>query len=109
MLYWSAIFQGIGFVYMFFLMEETNYSRKTITGQESQEASGTQTPTEAEKTTTTIDGKVALDTATSAKSTEAGLGAIRQSRKTYLQKMRLFQSDAFTKKNQLLGMVTRPL
>lgn len=47
--YWCAIFCGIGFVFLFFFMEETNFHRGTITGQEISSktplsASGTQTP-----------------------------------------------------------------
>ncbi|KAK4970562.1 hypothetical protein LTR66_011526, partial [Elasticomyces elasticus] len=39
-LYWCAIFCGIGFVFLFFFMEETNYSRTPITGQTSSPSSG---------------------------------------------------------------------
>jgi len=104
-LYWSAIFQGIGFVYLFFFMEETNYSRKTIAGQESKEASGTQTPVITKEATP--DEKTVVETPASP--TEEGLGAMSLPQKTYLQKLKLFQPHAFSKKNQLAGMMLRPL
>lgn len=106
--FWAAIFNGIGFIYCFLFMEETNYSRKTITGQESKEASGTQTPviTQAEKGATP-DEKTVSDT--QEPTTEEGLGVINLPKKTYLQKLKLFQPGVFSKKNELVGMMTRPL
>jgi MFS family permease len=109
-LYWSAIFNAIGFVYLFFLMEETNYSRKTIAGQESAQASGTQTPDPTEKDTTTSDEKTVVETpGTPHATTEQGLGAVSLPQKTYLQKLRLFVPGAFSKKNEIPGMMLRPL
>lgn len=108
-LYWAAIFQGIGFVYLFFLMEETNYSRQTVTGQESKVASGTQTPVvePMEKDATTPDEKTVVETPS--RTAEEGLGELSTSKKTYTQKLKLFQPGAFSKKNELAGMMLRPL
>ncbi|KAL2439289.1 putative MFS-type transporter [Exophiala dermatitidis] len=109
-LYWAAIFNAIGFVYCFLFLEETNYSRQTITGQESkEEASGTQTPDviPTEGGAVAANEKTAIDTPVPA--AEEDLGIIHPTKKTYLQKLRLFQPGAFSKKNELAGMMTRPL
>ncbi|EXJ93353.1 hypothetical protein A1O1_01745 [Capronia coronata CBS 617.96] len=105
--FWAAIFNGIGFIYCFLFMEETNYSRKTITGQESAEASGTQTPiTSGPEKGANPDEKTVFEPPPS---TEEGLGVVEWRKKTYLQKLKLFQPGVFSKKNELAGMMIRPL
>lgn len=111
-LFFCAIFQAIGFVYLFFFMEETNYSRKTITGQESKESkesSGTQTPImeNVAGKETAVGEKTIVETP--AQANEEGVGTIAMPTKTYLQKLKLFQPGALAKENQLLGMMMRPL
>ncbi|EXJ91478.1 hypothetical protein A1O3_00026 [Capronia epimyces CBS 606.96] len=107
-LFWAAIFNGIGFIYCFLFMEETNYSRKTIAGQEDKEESGTLTPeTVQPEKGATPDEKAVLGA--SLPPTEEGLGVINLPKKTYLQKLKLFQPGVFSKKNELIGMMTRPL
>jgi len=107
-LYWCAIFCVIGFVYLFLFMEETNYVRTTITGQESKNGSGTQTPDEPVHETA-ISEKKGLAVAPPPVSTEEGMEHVARPTKTYLQKMRLFESNAFSKPNRLPRMVARPL
>ncbi|KAF2099206.1 MFS general substrate transporter [Rhizodiscina lignyota] len=104
-LYWCAIFCGIGFVFLFFFMEETNYTRSPIHGdtptsasEQSSEAVGTEKQLD-EKAIAPVDNPVA----------ETGNTTLPPSRKTYIQKLYLFQSMDLNKPNQLKGMVMRPL
>ncbi|KAJ9644288.1 hypothetical protein H2204_001639 [Knufia peltigerae] len=107
-LYWAAIFNGIGFIYCFFLMEETNYSRNTLAGQESREQSGTQTPVPDETDKSTVpDEKTVYQTPGPA--TEEGVGSTILPKKSYTQKLKLFQPGSFSKKNEIPGMMLRPL
>lgn len=92
-------------------MEETNYSRATTITQASPDTTGTQTPvieSGAEKSGSPTEKSI-MNSPVSSNSAEEGFVDTPQSKKTYLQKMRLFEADAFTKKNELLGMVMRPL
>lgn len=114
-LYWCAIFCGIGFIFCFFFMEETNFHRTTITGTEEAKAeSGPDSPADEgvmasgdEKRIT--DDNTAVDT--QPQLTEEGMATTTQEfkPKTYVQKLVLFDSDAFTRPNRLRGMMTRPL
>ncbi|KIW54296.1 hypothetical protein PV05_06663 [Exophiala xenobiotica] len=109
-LYWAAIFNGVGFVYCFFLMEETNYSRKSLAGEESMKQSGTQTPIAEmnEKNTSQSPDEKTVSQAPGP-TTEEGLGIVSLPKKTYMQKLKLFQPGAFSKKNEIPGMMLRPL
>jgi len=111
-LYWCAIFCGIGFVFCFFFMEETNFHRSSITGMESKEASGTQSPIGPAAVkgneTTTLDGKTAVPSEPSV--TEEGHGTHESYRKkTYIDKIKLFHPETFNRPNRLGGMMIRPL
>lgn len=96
-LYWPAIGCGFGFLILFFLMEETNYDRKTIGVVESIESSANSTYDSAndpekgteipEPTTTSIEA-----------------GPVHN-KKTFLQKLSLLDK---TRPNQLLTMMWRP-
>ncbi|KAF2644237.1 serine/threonine kinase 16 [Massarina eburnea CBS 473.64] len=101
-LYWCAIFCGIGFVFLFFFMEETNYVRNDI-ALLSRTPSPTPTPdlASSEKTETTPS---TLPTPASLPPTPPP-----RSRKTYLSKLALYQTSDLQKPNQLPGMMTRPL
>jgi len=46
-LYWCAIFCAIGFVFLFFFMKETNYSRAVIIGHEEEPPASLSTATTA--------------------------------------------------------------
>jgi len=101
-LYWCAIFCGVGFIFLFFFMEETNYSRAVLLGYENEPvASNASTPVEAsvgEKTAISQDVEPTQSrTMTSSKG------------KSYSDKIKIFRSYDFFKPNHLAGMVSRPL
>lgn len=107
-LYWAAIFNAIGFVYLFFFMEETNYSRQVIAGRE-ESTSDIRYPDgqhEASKAPPREDCKNISD---SVSSTEEGQQTIQLPKKRYLQKLRLFEPGTFSKPVLLKGMFLRPL
>lgn len=96
--YWCAIFCAIGFVFLFFFMEETNYNRQHVGTPAS--TPGDTTPTE--KLSGEKIAPVESNTSATALPTE-------YKRKTYLDKIKLFQEADLQKDNQLLGMMWRPL
>ncbi|KAL2061685.1 hypothetical protein VTL71DRAFT_7062 [Oculimacula yallundae] len=92
-LYWPAIGCGFGFLILFFLMEETNYDRKTIGVVEviASSSSATTNPTnEPEKGNGTP---------------EYTTGGSSYKKKTFIQKMSLVDKP---RPNQLLAMMRRP-
>ncbi|KAK3722972.1 hypothetical protein LTR37_002118 [Vermiconidia calcicola] len=102
-LYWCAIFNGIGFVFLFFFMEETNYSRQIILNHENEpqiarSRSGFADSDDETKEKIHADIEPA-ETSPSPHTTE----------KTYLEKVKLFRFADIQKPNHLLGMVARPL
>ncbi|PSN60646.1 MFS transporter-like protein [Corynespora cassiicola Philippines] len=96
-LYWCAIFNGIGFVFLFIFMEETNYVRHQVGTPP--ETPGTATPAEP------ADPEKAARIASSTEST----GAPSYKSKTYWDKIKLFQKTDLEKPNELKAMMTRPL
>ncbi|KAF9734561.1 hypothetical protein PMIN06_001255 [Paraphaeosphaeria minitans] len=97
-LYWCAIFTAIGFVFIFFFMEETNFVR--IHTGIVPETSNISTPTKS------IPGeKSPIKDAP----LEVPITTDHPCRKTYLDKLKLFQKADLHKPMQLKGMVTRPL
>jgi MFS family permease len=102
-LYWCAIFCGVGFVFLFFFMEETNYSRAVILGHEDHDGTGTNTPRDTfgygEKKTLS-DSKVNEDSPTYIEPPKT---------KSYLQKLKLFRTADMRKPSRLGGMALRPL
>ncbi|KAI9739248.1 MAG: hypothetical protein M1834_007461 [Cirrosporium novae-zelandiae] len=108
-LYWGGIFCGIGFVFLFFFMEETNYHRALTTNFIS--SSGNQTPSPQAHTSPEVidEKKVAPEMEQcTLNDTETGI-AQSYKEKTYLQKIALFQKADLGQPNRLLGMVQRPL
>jgi hypothetical protein len=103
--YWSAIFCGIGFVFIFFFMEETNYVRHHAGTPPS--TSGNATPLNITATSPSNTSKPHDIEKTP--STESAPPPAIYPRKTYLDKLKLFQKSDLAKPNQLLGMMTRPL
>lgn len=100
-LYWAAIFNGIGFVFLFFFMEETNYNRQHVGTPAS--TSGTSTPTVEDEKTAAGDKVTSVTTNTSI------TAAPTYKRKTYFDKLKLWQQADLDKPNELLGMMWRPL
>ncbi|KAF2488544.1 MFS general substrate transporter [Lophium mytilinum] len=103
-LYWCAIFCGIGFVFLFFLMEETNYIRHTPGTPPNLSSS----PSFAQEASPDPE-KADLPEKTPPPSLSEAPRAIYRPKKTYLNKIALFQSADLHKPNELLAMVTRPL
>ena len=96
-LYWPAIGCAFGFIILFFLMEETNYDRKTVGVVEihaSSASSTTEPASEAEKGARLREAP--------ASTLEAG--TVYQ-KKTFLQKLSLMDKP---RPNNLLTMVWRP-
>ncbi|KAH9826482.1 MFS general substrate transporter [Teratosphaeria destructans] len=105
-LYWCAIFCGIGFVFLFFFMEETNYSRRVIIGHEASpgETPGTATPAEPSD----IEKKVPASPDVEAADDHA-LPPTTYKKKTYFDIIKLFRTADMRKDNHLIGMAARPL
>lgn len=102
-LYWCAIFCAIGFVFLFFFMEETNYSRSIILAHENEpeqtDSPSSGTPSEHEKKITPTED---------VEPAEASPAPLKK-QKTYFDKVKLWQSADIKKSNHLVGMVVRPL
>jgi hypothetical protein len=88
-------------------MEETNYQRSTIAGTESQLQNGAESQVANAEAKTASPNKKALIDETEA--TEQGLGTITYRRKTYLDKLKLFDSKVVSQRNQIGRMMVRPL
>lgn len=108
MQYWCAIFCAMGFVFLFFFMEETNYDRHAISGVTATQASsptGSASPAEIanEKAVMPKTGEAEADTESSQGTQQT------YKKKNYLDKIKLFQSADLRKSNHLGGMIARPL
>ena len=102
-LYWCAIFCGIGFVFLFFFMEETNYSRAVIIGHESAPQAFTSPSALSIKTEKKVPDSPHIEPV------EAMAQPVSKSRNSYFDKLKLFQSADLSKPNHLAGSVARPL
>lgn len=102
-LYWCAIFCAIGFIFLFFFMEETNYSRSIILSHEN-EPDTTVSPSSVSESG---DEKKDVAETDIERAETPAVGQYKQ--KTYLDKIKPFRTYDFKKPNHLLGMVTRPL
>ena len=110
-LYWCAIFCGMGFVFLFFFMEETNYSRSVIVGHEneSQTHTGTATPTHSDdEKKTPSSPKIHEDEQATSEVDEAGQPTNLKT-KSYLDKIKPVRKYDLQKPNRLTGMMLRPL
>lgn len=115
-LYWSAIFNGVGFVILFFFMEETNFRREVLFGHEIEEGT-------AETTTMTMmtgkpaslahsdDEKKTPDSPQVQEAEEQGEAgqASTYTKKSYMDKLKPLRSADIYKPNRLVGMAIRPL
>ena len=98
--YWPAIFLGVGFVFLFFFMEETNYDRKTVGIVEANvvSATGSQGASELEVNPKSADSHQILDsektsmTFDTSKNQEAIREPVSPSRKTFRQKLALWDT-----------------
>ncbi|KAK5123781.1 hypothetical protein LTR85_002417 [Meristemomyces frigidus] len=101
-LYWCAIFCAIGFVFLFFFMEETNYSRPAIIGHENEPDVSAPPSTLADADEKRLPHSPNVEPA-------EPLPETMHTRKTYLDKIKLWQAADMRKPNHLAGMVSRPL
>lgn len=102
-LYWCAIFCGMGFVFLFFFMEETNYHRAVIFTQENNPSMGSSSPSPV----SSEHEQKALASA-DVEATESSLSPTKK-QKTYLDKLKLWQAAGSRKSGPFWSMVTRPL
>lgn len=101
-LYWCAIFNGIGFVFLFFFMEETNYSRAIIEGREPAASAPGSVKTESDD-----EKKAPMDIDVEPTTSPSPPPTKRQ--KSYIDKLKLFRTADLRKPNNLFPMVMRPL
>lgn len=101
-LYWCAIFCAMGFIFLFFFMEETNYSRPAIIGHENEPAIASSHAAHSD------DGEKKVPDSPDVEPAEP-MPETWPKRKTYLDKIKLWQSADARKPNHLPGMVARPL
>lgn len=104
-LYWCSIFCAIGFVFLFFCMEETNYHRGSRPMDTADVNSGVKMSPES-----SVDpaGEKKAAMGLSVGSVENGYSKKYQ-QKTYWPKLKLFESTAWQHPNRLGGMMLRPL
>lgn len=86
--YWAAIFCGVGLVFNFFFLEETNYQRATVGIVEM--TSGTQTPTSSTATESKVENTLSATQTPEMINVESGIVEY-QSQKTFVQKLSLWQ------------------
>lgn len=88
-MYWCAIFLGVGFIFCFLFMEETNYDRAPLeTLPTPTDTPGTSTPQEKQLSTSEDPEKTSA-VASSEPNTDTSPGSIEYKPKTYLQKLSL--------------------
>lgn len=85
--HWAAIFCGVGLVFIYFFLEETNYQRATVGVVEI--ASGTQTPTESTEMDSTAEKNPHTSQTPEMASAESGVVQYR-SQKTFVQKLSIW-------------------
>ncbi|KIX02991.1 uncharacterized protein Z518_06541 [Rhinocladiella mackenziei CBS 650.93] len=111
-LYWCAIFNGAGFVILFFFMEETNFHRKPQLATEPDDdiqADPATMETEPHKLRENSDPEKTISVR-DAPAVDVDQGELKAySKKSFWQKMALFRKEDLRKKNQLKGMILRPL
>ncbi|MCJ1267223.1 hypothetical protein MMC22_007108 [Lobaria immixta] len=92
-LYWCAILCAVGSVFLFFFMEETNYHRKILPNNEGMSSTIIGSPPgNAEK-------KIGVECRT----------PDIYKKKSYLDKLRLFNKQELRHPNRMKGMILRPL
>ena len=106
--YWAAIWNAMGFVFLFFFMEETNYNRQSaLVEKAATESEGSSQVIESEKGSVTPEMR--KGDASSPIVAEFETGSRGESKTTYLDKLKLFRKDQLRQPNRLLSMVIRPL
>lgn len=90
----------MGFIFLFFFMEETNYNREPVVEQKAFSDSAENQHTSSEKGV--INAELEAPTVN-------GTHFSDRSQRSYIQKLSLFRRDQLRQPNRLLGMVLRPL
>lgn len=92
----------------FVFMEETNFERAPMLSTEVQDLSApTPEGTENKQALTDLEKTSGVDVTSS---TETGLGSVQDMKTTsFFQRMKLFRKEDLQKKNQLWGLIRRPL
>lgn len=104
MLYWCAIFCGVGFVICYFFLEETNYTR-TVSLE-----STPPSPVDPEMSSSNADtGKKQQDTKRKSESIVDDSIRVSGTKKSFWAKLVHFQKGTFSKPNHMLDMAKRPL
>ncbi|KAL8660849.1 MAG: hypothetical protein Q9202_006132 [Teloschistes flavicans] len=105
-LYWCAILCGLGFLFLLFCMEETNYSRKTMTVPDS----------DAEKQSSSLAAQTGNHNTNNndnpdTRTVDADIDPpkIPHPKQPYRQKLKLFDRQLLDRPNRLRGMILRPL
>lgn len=109
-MYWCAIWLGMGFVFCFLFLEETNFDRHHIPPRSPAttspgETSPTIAPTPPEGDSNIDPEKVPIPTE-KAVATDAGAGVVQYKKKTYLQRLSLIDKP---RPFNLWTMMYRPL
>ncbi|KAF2725314.1 MFS general substrate transporter [Polychaeton citri CBS 116435] len=104
-LYWCAIFCAIGFVFLFFFMEETNYSRALILGHEVDPENLRENST----VPSIHDDEEKHPTDQSISPQPSSQPQIHYRKKTYVDKIKLVRTADLKKPNRLFSMAWRPL
>lgn len=105
-MYWCAIFLGIGFMFCFFFMEETNYDRPPLEMVQSPtDTPGTMTPKEGTLSSSLDPEKTGI-IPTSDSNSDNAPGAVEYKSKTYVQKLSLLDKK---RDFNLFRMMIRPL
>ncbi|KIV92420.1 hypothetical protein PV10_03720 [Exophiala mesophila] len=106
-LHWCAIFNGVGFIILFFFMEETNFRRAPTTsvepdaGIENESLSGNEKqPVDSEKTASAQPHRVVEEGVTY---------ELSVTKMSYWQKLAIFRADVFQRRANFKGMILRPL
>ncbi len=88
-MYWCAIFLGVGFIFCFFFMEETNYDRAPLeTLSTLADTPGTSTPQE-KQLSTSLDPEKSTSVSNSEPHISTSVGITAYKPKTYLEKLSL--------------------
>ncbi|KAL1310666.1 hypothetical protein AAFC00_000932 [Neodothiora populina] len=110
-LYWCAIFCGMGFVFIFFFMEETSYSRQPVAGTKPNQPSASAPVSDVKTMAASSNGpEKTMTTNSNGRDSDLESPSLAlYKRKTYLDKLKLWQAADLAKPNHLIGMVIRPL
>ncbi|CAD6566702.1 MAG: hypothetical protein ASARMPREDX12_008802 [Alectoria sarmentosa] len=110
-LYWCAILSGLTFVFLFFFMEETNYHRKALVGNEMKKIEdGGPGKRESYAGDDAIEkGNLDAELKVSTIADEEGRVDDVPRVKSYYHKLKIFDKQELRYPNQLKDMILRPL